>query len=170
MRPYLRKKFFFSKLADFWYLGVFGHEKSIGTSPEFQKNFYDPLPGYPMLKNQFFQLFYFSSKLADFWYSGVFGHEKSIGASPEFQTNFHDPPVVKTCNVFSKKCYMFSPTKGSWKFFFEPGTCANRFLVPENPCIEQVVTSVTTTGLTCYVSNQTTNLFGKLLDNHQMKQ
>jgi len=59
-------------------------------------------------------------------------------------------------------------------------TCANRFLVPENPCIEQVVSSVTTNGSTsiqlfkggaiCYVSNQTTNLFGKLLDNHQMKQ
>jgi len=25
-------------------------------------------------------------------------------------------------------------------------------------------------GAICYVSNQTTNLFGKLLDNHQMKQ
>ena len=33
------KKIFFSKLADFWYMGVFGHEKSIGASPEFQKNF-----------------------------------------------------------------------------------------------------------------------------------
>jgi hypothetical protein len=41
------------------------------------------------------------------------GFRESIGASPEFQKNFHDPLVVKTCNVFSKKCYMFSPTKGS---------------------------------------------------------
>src|SRR6185437_13763312 len=39
----LEKNFFFSKLADFWYTGVFGHEKSIGASPEFQKNFFDPL-------------------------------------------------------------------------------------------------------------------------------
>ena len=44
----------------------------------------------------------------------VFEHEKSIGASPTFKKNFPDPlVVVKTCNVFSKKCYMFSPTKGS---------------------------------------------------------
>src|SRR3569833_2904497 len=28
------KKNFFSKLADFWYLGVFGLEKSIGACPE----------------------------------------------------------------------------------------------------------------------------------------
>ena len=87
---------------------------------------------------------------------------------PRSKKIFPDPLVVETCNVFSKKCYTFSPTKGSWKFFFERRTCANRFLVPETPCIEQVVTSVTTTGLTCYVSNRTTNLFGKLLD--QMKQ
>src|SRR4051812_21147790 len=52
-----RKNFFFSKLADFWYTGVFGHEKSIGASSEFQKNFFDPLWGYPMLKNQFFNIF-----------------------------------------------------------------------------------------------------------------
>src|SRR3569833_2828409 len=39
-----RKKFF-SKLADFWYSVVFGHEKSIGASPEFRKNFHDPLSG-----------------------------------------------------------------------------------------------------------------------------
>ena len=95
-KPHVKKSifqlfYFSSKLADFWYSGVFGHEKSIGASPEFQKNFFDPLSGYPMLKNQFFQLFYFGSKLADFWYSGVFGHEKSIGAGPEFQKNFFDP-------------------------------------------------------------------------------
>ena len=48
------KKIFFSKLADFWYMGVFGHEKSIGVSPEFQKNFFDPLWGYPMLKKSIF--------------------------------------------------------------------------------------------------------------------
>ena len=40
-----KKIFFFSKLADFWYSGVFGHEKSIGASPEFQKIFHDPLVG-----------------------------------------------------------------------------------------------------------------------------
>ena len=85
------KLFVISKLADFWYSGVFGHEKSIGASPEFQKNFFDPLWGYPMLKNQFFQHFYFGSKLVDFWYSGVFGHEKSIGAGLGFQKNFFDP-------------------------------------------------------------------------------
>jgi len=51
----------------------------------------------------------------------VFGHEKSIGASPTFKKNFPDPLVVKTCDVFSKKCYMFSPTKGSWKFFWNSG-------------------------------------------------
>ena len=34
-----RYKNFFSKLADFWYLGVFGHEKSIGASPKLRKNF-----------------------------------------------------------------------------------------------------------------------------------
>ena len=54
------------------------------------------------------------------------------------QKNFPDPLVVKTCIVFSKKCYMFSPL-GVRKIFFERGTCANRFLVPENPCLEQVV-------------------------------
>jgi hypothetical protein len=40
-RPDL-EKIFFSKLADFWYSGVFGHEKSIGASPTFQKNFHGP--------------------------------------------------------------------------------------------------------------------------------
>jgi hypothetical protein len=48
------------------------------------------------------------------------------------QKNFPDPLVVKTCNVFSKKCDMFSPL-GVRKIIFERGTCANRFLVPENP-------------------------------------
>ena len=38
--------YFGSKLADFWYSGVFEHEKSIGVGPEFQQNFFDPLPGY----------------------------------------------------------------------------------------------------------------------------
>jgi len=91
----------------------------------------------------------FCTALYHLFNTWVFGHEKSIGASPTFKKNFPDPlVVVKTCNVFSKKCYMFSPTKGSWKFFFERGTCANRFLVPENPCIEQVVSSVTTNGST----------------------
>jgi hypothetical protein len=49
---------------------------------DFGTQFFDPLSGYPMLKNQFFQLFYFGSKLADFWYLGVFGHEKSNGINP----------------------------------------------------------------------------------------
>src|SRR4051794_32268626 len=44
------KKFCFSKLADFWYLGVVGHEKSIGASPEFRKNFHEILS-----KNFFFE-------------------------------------------------------------------------------------------------------------------
>ena len=32
-------------MADFWYSVVFGHEKSIGASPELRKNFHDPLSG-----------------------------------------------------------------------------------------------------------------------------
>ena len=62
---------------------------------------------------------------------GVFGHEKSIGASPTFKKNFPDPLVVKTCNIFLKTRYMFSPLGGQ-ENFFERGTCANRFLVPKN--------------------------------------
>ena len=56
-RPDLEKNFFFSKLADFWYSGVFGHEKSIGASPEFQKNFYDPLSGVMVKTCNMFSLF-----------------------------------------------------------------------------------------------------------------
>ena len=48
---------FFSKLADFWYSGVFGHEKSIGASPEFQKKFYDPLSGVVVKTCNMFSLF-----------------------------------------------------------------------------------------------------------------
>ena len=70
---------------------------------------------------------------------GVFGHEKSIGASPTFKKNFPDPLVVKTCNIFFENTLHVFTTRGSGKFFFERGTCANRFLVPENPCLEQVV-------------------------------
>ena len=83
--------YFGSKLADFWYSGVFEHEKSIGAGPEFQQNFFDPLTGVPHVKKSIFSTFYFGSKLAAFWYSGVFGHKKSIGVSPEVQKNFHDP-------------------------------------------------------------------------------
>ena len=119
-------------MDDFWYLGIFGHEKSIGASPEFQKIFCDPLPGYPMLKNQFFQLFYFGFKLADFWYSGVFEHEKSIGTSPKVQKIFmiHYEKV----NIFN----MGYPRLGVKKFFLESETCANRFLVPENPRVPKI--------------------------------
>ena len=46
--PHVKNQFFQlfyfdSKSADFWYSGVFGHEKSIGANPEFRKKFYDPL-------------------------------------------------------------------------------------------------------------------------------
>jgi len=34
------------------------------------------------------------------------------------QKNFPDPLVVKACNVFSKKCYMFSPLGGQENFFW----------------------------------------------------
>jgi hypothetical protein len=60
---YASRNFFFSKLADFWYLGVFEHEKSIGASSE---KFSLPPIGVPHVKKSIFSTFlYFDSKLAD---------------------------------------------------------------------------------------------------------
>ena len=57
---------------------------------------------------------------------GVFGHEKSIG---HVQKQFSWPLVVKTCNVFSKKCDMFSPL-GVRKIFLNVGLAPIDFSCP----------------------------------------
>ena len=62
---------------------------------------------------------------------GVFGHEKSIGASPTFKKNFPDPLVVKTCNIFSKTRYMFSPLGGQENFFLNVGLAPIDFSCPK---------------------------------------
>ena len=99
------KKIFFSKLADFWYPGVFRHKKSVGASPEFQKNFLTPYRGYPMLKKiNFFNFFI----LAPNWL--IFGTRGFSGTSIDWRRsrvpkNFFWPPMgvphVKKINFFN---------------------------------------------------------------------
>ena len=86
------KKNFFSKLADFWYMGVFGHEKSIGASPEFQKNFFDPLPGVPHVKKiNFVNFFILAPNWLIFGTRGFSGTRNRLAQVPRSKKIFMTP-------------------------------------------------------------------------------
>ena len=73
-------------MHDFWYSGVFEHEKSIGATPEFQKNFLDPISGYPMLKNKFFNMGYPDMGFKKFfWNSELAPTDFSCPKTPPYQ-------------------------------------------------------------------------------------
>ena len=81
--------YFGSKLADFWYSGVFGHEKSIGASPEFRKNFCDPLSGVPHIKKiNFFNFFILAPNWLIFGIRGFSGTRNRLAQVPSSKNNF----------------------------------------------------------------------------------